>query len=66
MRLARGEDSARIAMRPRAEVFAESIELEYGIETIEPLAFVMRAMIAQLTERLQMRGLVADYITLAR
>ncbi len=65
MRLARGEDSARIAMRPRAEVFAESIELEYGIETIEPLAFVMRAMIAQLTERLQMRGLVAGDITLA-
>jgi nucleotidyltransferase/DNA polymerase involved in DNA repair len=65
MRLARGEDSARIAGRPRAEVFAESIELEYGIETIEPLAFVMRAMIAQLTERMQMRGLVAGDITLA-
>ncbi len=65
MRLARGEDSTRIAMRPRAEVFAESIELEYGIETIEPLAFVMRAMIARLTERLQMRGLVAGDITLA-
>jgi len=65
MRLARGEDSARIAMRPRAEVFTESIELEYGIETIEPLAFVMRAMIAQLIERLQLRGLVAGDITLA-
>lgn len=65
MRLARSEDSAQIAMRPRAEIFAESIELEYGIETIEPLAFVMRAMIAQLTERLQMRGLVAGDITLA-
>jgi protein ImuB len=65
MRLAHGEDSGRIAMHPRKEIFAESIELEYGIETIEPLAFVMRAMIAQLTERLQMRGLVAGDITLA-
>jgi protein ImuB len=65
MRLARGEDSARIAMRPRAEVFVESLELEYGLETLEPLAFVMRAMLAQLTERLQMRGLVAGDITLA-
>jgi len=65
MRLARGEDSARIAMRPWAELFAESLELEYGIETLEPLAFVMRAMLAQLTERLQMRGLVAGDITLA-
>jgi protein ImuB len=65
MRLARGEGSARVAGRPRAEVFTESIELEYGIETIEPLAFVMRPMIAQLTERLQMRGLVAGDITLS-
>jgi protein ImuB len=65
MRLARGEDSARIAMRPRTEVFAESLELEYGLETLEPLAFLMRAMLAQLTERLQMRGLVAGDITLA-
>jgi len=64
MRLARGEGSARVAARPRAEVFSEAIELEYWIETIEPLAFVMRAMIAQLTERLQMRGLVAGDITL--
>ena len=65
MRLARGEDTTRIAGRPRTEVFTESLELEYGIETIEPLAFVIRAMIAQLTERLQMRGLVAGDITLA-
>jgi protein ImuB len=65
MRLARGEGSARVAARPRAEVFAEAIELEYGIETIEPLAFVMRAMIARIMERLQMRGLVAGDITLS-
>ncbi len=64
MRLARGEGSTRVAARPRTETFAESIELEYGIETIAPLAFVMRAMIAQLTERLQMRGLIAGDITL--
>jgi len=65
MRLARGEGSARVAARPRAEVFAEAIEMEYGIETIEPLAFVMRAMIARISERLQMRGLVAGDITLS-
>ncbi len=65
MRLARGEGSARVAARPRAEVFSEAIELEYGIETIAPLAFVMRAMIAQLTARLQLRGLAAGDITLA-
>ena len=65
MRLARGEGSARVAARPRVEVFTESIELEYGIETIAPLAFVMRAMLVQLTERLQMRGLAAGDITLS-
>jgi protein ImuB len=65
MRLARGEGSARVATRQRAEVFAEALELEYGIETIEPLAFVMRAVIARITERLQMRGLVAGDITLS-
>jgi protein ImuB len=65
MRLARGEGSARVAARPRAEVFAEALELEYGIETIEPLAFEMRAMIARITERLQLRGLVASDITLS-
>ena len=56
MRLARGEGSAPVIGRPRAEVFAEAIELEYGIETIEPLAFVMRAMIERLTERLACAG----------
>jgi protein ImuB len=65
MRLARGEGSARVAARPRAEVFSEAIELEYGIETIAPLAFVLRAMIAHLTARLQLRGLAAGDITLA-
>ena len=65
LRLARGEGSARVTARPRAEVFSEAIELEYGIETIEPLDFVMRAMIAHLTERLQLRGLAAGDITLA-
>jgi nucleotidyltransferase/DNA polymerase involved in DNA repair len=65
MRLARGDGSARVIARPRIEVFTEAIELEYGIETIEPLAFIMRGMIAQLTERLQMRGLVAGDIALS-
>jgi protein ImuB len=65
MRLARGEGSARVAARRRAEVFAEALELDYGIETIEPLTFVMRAMIARITERLGLRGLAAGDITLS-
>lgn len=65
MRLARGEDSTRLALRPRTELFSESLELEYGIETLEPLAFLMRALLSQITARLQMRGRVAGDITIA-
>jgi nucleotidyltransferase/DNA polymerase involved in DNA repair len=65
MRLARGEGSATVIARPRVETFTEAVELEYGIENLEPLNFVMRAMIGQLTERLAMRGMVAGDLTLA-
>jgi hypothetical protein len=37
----------------------------YGIELLEPLGFVMRAMLERLAERLSMRGLVAGDVTLA-
>ncbi|HEY6394137.1 MAG TPA: DNA polymerase Y family protein [Candidatus Binataceae bacterium] len=63
-RLARGGDSRPLAPRPRSEIYAEAIDLEYGIETLEPLGFVMRPMLERLTERLAMRGLVAGDITL--
>ena len=65
VRLARGGSHAPIVPRRRAEFFAESVELEYGIELLEPLGFVMRAMLERLAERLSMRGLVAGDITLA-
>src|SRR6266851_5925661 len=65
VRLARGGSHAPIVARRRAEFFSESIELDYGIENLEPLAFVMRPMLERLTERLSMRGLVAGDITLA-
>ncbi|MDO8433922.1 MAG: DNA polymerase Y family protein [Candidatus Binatus sp.] len=65
VRLARGGNQAPIVARRRAEFFSESIELDYGIENLEPLAFVMRPMLERLTERLAIRGLVAGDITLA-
>jgi nucleotidyltransferase/DNA polymerase involved in DNA repair len=64
-RLARGEGSATVIARPRAETFAESAEFEYGIESLEPLGFVLHSMLKQLTERLQMRGLAAGDLTLS-
>jgi protein ImuB len=65
VRLARGGSHAPIVPRRRGEFFVETVELEYGIENLEPLGFVMRAMLERLAERLVMRGLAAGDITLA-
>ncbi|HXZ88640.1 MAG TPA: hypothetical protein VEF07_08710 [Candidatus Binataceae bacterium] len=65
VRLARGEGSTTVIMRPRAETFTEAVELEYGIENLEPLDFVISAMIGRLTQRLALRGLVAGDFTLS-
>jgi protein ImuB len=64
-RLARGEGSATVIARPRVETFVEAAEFEYGIENLEPLEFVLHAMLKQLTERLQMRGLAAGDLSLS-
>jgi protein ImuB len=62
IRLARGEAAAPLVPRRRAEVFTEALDLEYGIETLEPLAFVMRAMLERIATRLEVRGLAAGDI----
>jgi protein ImuB len=64
-RLARGEGSATVIARPRTETFAEAAEFDYGIDHLEPLGFVLHAILKQLTARLQMRGLAAGDLRLA-
>ncbi len=64
VRLARGESAAPLVPRRRAEIFTEALELEYGIETLEPLAFIMRAMLERIAARLEVRGLTAGDILL--
>jgi len=59
VRLARGLSLRPLQPRRRTEVFIESVELEYGIETLEPLAFVLRAMLDRMVARLELRGLAA-------
>lgn len=65
IRLARGADPSPIVPRRRAEIFTESIDLDYGIESLEPLGFVMRPMIERACERLGLRGLVAGGVVLS-
>ena len=50
-------------VRP-TEVFAEQLEFEHEIETAEPLLFVLRRFLEQLTRRLGALYLVAQEITL--
>ena len=64
-RLARGEGSSTVRARSRPEIFAEALELEYGIETLEPLGFVMYAMLQRISARLELRGLAAGDLTLS-
>jgi protein ImuB len=65
IRIARGENSSRLIPRRPAEIFSEAIELDYGIETLEPLGFVIRPMLERLCERLKLRGLVAGDMMLS-
>jgi len=65
IRIARGEHKSRLIPRRVAEIFTESIELDYGIETLEPLGFVIRPMLERLCERLMLRGLVAGDMMLS-
>src|SRR5581483_2758357 len=63
-RLARGEGSALVRARPRPEDFTEALELEYGIEQLEALTFLLRAMLDRLCARLALRGLAVGGLTL--
>ncbi len=53
---ARRESRAPMIPRRPAEIFTEAIELDYGIETLEPLGFVMLPMLERLCERLSCAG----------
>ena len=65
-RLARGDVNHRpLVARPKAEEFVEKVELEYGIEMLEALSFVMRGILERLVARLRLRGLVAGDMMLA-
>ena len=65
IRIARGEHKTRLIPRRPAEIFIESIELDYGIETLEPLGFVILPMLQRLCDRLALRGLVAGDLMLS-
>jgi protein ImuB len=65
MRIARGECRTPLMARRAAENFAETVELEWGVDNLEAMSFVMRAMLERVVERLKLRGLAAGEIALA-
>ena len=65
VRRARGEDEQPLVPRVLPLHFEEALDLEYGIDSVEACAFVLRAMLARLTARLAVRGLVSGDLRLS-
>jgi protein ImuB len=55
-RLARGEDAAPLVPAVPEERFEQSLDLEWPIEELEPLAFVLGRLLEPLEGRLERRG----------
>ena len=65
IRLVSGQTGGPLIARHPGEVFTEKTELEYAIELLEPLSFILRGMLERLVARLKLRGLVAGNLTLS-
>jgi protein ImuB len=59
-RLARGEDPRPLASWRPVPAFEESVECEWGLETLEPVVERLGEMAARVCGRLDARGLAAD------
>jgi protein ImuB len=56
VRAARGEDERPLAPQARAGRVAESMTLEYPVDTLEPLLFVLRALLERVAARIGLDG----------
>jgi protein ImuB len=63
-KLARGEMQRALVIAEPPLVFEEATELEYPIDLLEPLAFLLNHMLEQLCARLEARALAANEIRL--
>jgi len=65
VRRARGEDERPLVPRPLPLHFEEGIDLEYGIDGLEPFCFVLRGLLDRLTARLAVRGFICGDLRLS-
>jgi protein ImuB len=63
-RLARGEATRKLLPIPDPLRFEDEIELEYPVDLLEPLAFLLASLIGGLATRLATRGLATDELRL--
>jgi protein ImuB len=63
-KLARGAASRNLRMLQPQLIFAESVDLEYPIVLLEPLAFLLNRMLEQVCARLSARALAAQELHL--
>lgn len=57
VRRARGEDEEILRCRATPTTLVEAVALEYGIDRLEPLLFLVRRLLDQLTSRLALHGM---------
>lgn len=62
--LARGEVERKLLPLEEPVRFADGLELDYPVELLEPLAFVLARLLSGLTTRLATRGLATDELRL--
>ncbi|MEZ4332805.1 MAG: DNA polymerase Y family protein [Myxococcota bacterium] len=62
---ARGERVEPPLAAPRASTLEEGIDLEWSIDRLEPLAFVLRGLVSRLADRLALRGLGCGELALS-
>jgi len=62
--LARGEGERKLLPLQDPPRFADELELDYPVELLEPLAFVLSRLLGGLTTRLLTRGLATDELRL--
>lgn len=57
VRRARGEDDTPLVGRHVPRAFNESLALDYGVDRLEPLVFVLRRLLESVTDRIELHGL---------
>jgi protein ImuB len=62
--VARGETVEPPLPAPRDDRVEEAIDLDYAVDRVEPLLFVLRGMLSRLTERLALRHLASGALDL--